>query len=356
MAELSVCMIVKNEEKVLGRCLECVKKFADEIVIVDTGSSDDTMAIARQYTDKVYEFEWINNFAAARNYSFSKATRDYAMWLDADDVIDEVNCCKIAALMQTLEADVAMFKYECGDDGAGNPLLIYYRERIVKRSNGFLWQEPVHEHLSAGGNIIEVDIRVRHKSEAKPGSTRNLDIYRAELEKGNRLSSRGLYYYSRELETHGMLQEAVDSYAEFLARGDGWVEDCISACHGRSGCLSRLGQRQDAIKAVCESFAYGAPRAKSCCLIAGLYMEAADYPSATYWYHAALRAPEQTGWGFTEPKYQAFVPHMQLCVISDKLGNREQALQHHDIALQLAPADKSALHNERYFFPNGRSV
>ncbi len=63
-------MIVKNEEKVLGRVLESAKKFADEIIIVDTGSTDKTKDIARKYTDKIYDFKWIDDFAAARNYSF----------------------------------------------------------------------------------------------------------------------------------------------------------------------------------------------------------------------------------------------------------------------------------------------
>ena len=80
-------MIVKNEEKVLARCLESVKDIVDEIIIVDTGSNDKTKEIAYRYTQNVYDFEWAQDFSAARNYSFSKATKDYQMWLDADDII-----------------------------------------------------------------------------------------------------------------------------------------------------------------------------------------------------------------------------------------------------------------------------
>ena len=87
MATLSLCMIVKNEEAVLSRCLESIKDAVDEIIIVDTGSSDATKEIAKKYTDLVYDFKWINNFSAARNFSFSKASKDYIIWLDADDVI-----------------------------------------------------------------------------------------------------------------------------------------------------------------------------------------------------------------------------------------------------------------------------
>ncbi|MEG0091522.1 MAG: glycosyltransferase, partial [Oscillospiraceae bacterium] len=86
MVKISVCMIVRNEQAVLARCLDCVKHFADELIIVDTGSSDKTKEIAGQYTDYVYDFLWVDDFSAARNYSYSFATGDYIMWVDADDV------------------------------------------------------------------------------------------------------------------------------------------------------------------------------------------------------------------------------------------------------------------------------
>ena len=73
MVTISLCMIVKNEELVLARCLDTVCDLVDEIIIVDTGSTDSTKSIAARYTDKIYDFEWVNDFAAARNFSFSKA-------------------------------------------------------------------------------------------------------------------------------------------------------------------------------------------------------------------------------------------------------------------------------------------
>ena len=85
--KLSLCMIVRDEEKVLARCLDSVKDAVDEIVIVDTGSSDNTAALAKRYTRAVFPLAWTDDFSAARNFSFEKATGDYLMWLDADDAI-----------------------------------------------------------------------------------------------------------------------------------------------------------------------------------------------------------------------------------------------------------------------------
>ena len=95
---LSLCMIVKNEEDVIGRCLECVSDIFDEIIVVDTGSEDKTRDIVKKYTKNLYYFKWIEDFAAARNYAFSKATKDYIMWLDADDIILDKDKEKIKEL------------------------------------------------------------------------------------------------------------------------------------------------------------------------------------------------------------------------------------------------------------------
>ena len=81
MSTISLCMIVKNEQDVLARCLSSVKEAAEEIIIVDTGSSDATKEIARQFTSKVYDYVWDDDFAAARNFSFSKATQEYCCLL-----------------------------------------------------------------------------------------------------------------------------------------------------------------------------------------------------------------------------------------------------------------------------------
>ncbi|MDD5649602.1 MAG: glycosyltransferase [Candidatus Nanoarchaeia archaeon] len=87
--QLSVCMIVKNEQDCLGRCLESIKNVANEIIIVDTGSTDNTIKIAKQYGAKIYHFAWIDDFSAARNFSLEKATQPWTLVLDADEMISE---------------------------------------------------------------------------------------------------------------------------------------------------------------------------------------------------------------------------------------------------------------------------
>lgn len=89
MAAISLCMIAKDEEEVLARCLSSICQAVDEIIVVDTGSCDGTKAAAREFTDQVYDFLWQEDFSAARNFSFSKGRMEYLMWLDADDVVPD---------------------------------------------------------------------------------------------------------------------------------------------------------------------------------------------------------------------------------------------------------------------------
>jgi glycosyltransferase involved in cell wall biosynthesis len=82
---LSFCTIVKNESANLARCLESVRPFVDEMVVVDTGSTDDTVAIAQSYGATVHSFSWCDNFAVARNYACSQVSGDWILVLDADE-------------------------------------------------------------------------------------------------------------------------------------------------------------------------------------------------------------------------------------------------------------------------------
>jgi len=81
---LSACLIVRDASKYLLRCLKSIQHVVDEIIIIDTGSRDDTLEISRKFTDKIFFFEWIDDFAAARNFALSKASGDWILRIDAE--------------------------------------------------------------------------------------------------------------------------------------------------------------------------------------------------------------------------------------------------------------------------------
>ena len=99
-------MIVKDEEKVIERCLNTVVDIVDEIIIVDTGSQDSTKEKVKKYKADIYDFPWKDDFAEARNFAFSKARMDYILWLDGDDFIDDENISKIENLLKSLDTTV----------------------------------------------------------------------------------------------------------------------------------------------------------------------------------------------------------------------------------------------------------
>src|SRR3989344_3020775 len=99
MPTISLCMIVKNEEKYLEQCLISVKDSADEIIIVDTGSTDKTKDIAKKFNAKIFNFKWTDDFSAARNESLKHATKNWILVLDADEIIDDDGLKKISKII-----------------------------------------------------------------------------------------------------------------------------------------------------------------------------------------------------------------------------------------------------------------
>ncbi|HWS30275.1 MAG TPA: glycosyltransferase family 2 protein [Clostridia bacterium] len=353
MVTVSLCMIVKNEEAVLSRCLTSVKGIADEIIIVDTGSTDATKEIAMSFGAKVYDFPWIDDFSAARNFSFSNATMQYILWLDADDVLQAEEREKLLKLKETLDegVDAVMMRYDIAFDSGGRPSFSYFRERLSKRARNFKWEEPVHEFLRTYGNIVNAEIHVTHqkpKRESEPG--RNARIYEAILQRGETLSPRGTYYYARELKDMGRFIEAAERFCEFLASRKGWVEDNIAACLGLARCLAATGDEDGALKALFQSFLYDAPRAEVCCEIGYRFKAKTDYRRAAFWFSLVehLERPADS-WGFFELDSWNYVPFLECAVCYDRLGELEKAEYFNELAAAAKTDSHAVAHNRAYF-------
>ncbi|KUG04350.1 glycosyl transferase, group 2 family protein [hydrocarbon metagenome] len=347
---ISLCMIVKNEEEVLARCLDCVKGIADEIIIVDTGSTDKTKEIAGAYTDKIYDFAWIDDFAAARNYAFQQASKEYILWLDADDIIMEEDRIKFLALKQNLDPtiDSVTMNYNLAFDQYGNVTTSLRRNRLVKRLNHFSWIGAVHEYLAVYGRIMDSDIAVTHKSEWHD-SDRNLKIYEKRLATGEVFSPRDQYYYANELMDHKNYKKAVEWYQKFLDSGLGWVEDNIATCRKLADCFFQIGDPDNALKFIFKSFLYDTPRAEFCCQLGYHFLSLERFKHAVFWYKLAtqLERPFDNR-GFVNHACWTWVPHIQLCVCYDRLGEYELAYQHNEIAATFIPDDINIIKNRSY--------
>lgn len=352
MITISLCMIVKNEEAVIERCLNSVKDIVDEIVIVDTGSTDNTKDIVKKYTDKLYNFTWIDDFSAARNYSFSKATMDYILWLDADDVILEEDVEKFKKLKGNFDptVDIVMMNYITNRDAEGNITFSYLRERLSKRSNNYVWSEPVHECLNIYGNIITTDICISHKKEVVASPNRNLVIYEKIIAEGKELSPRGLFYYARELYNNARYDDSITYFNKFLDSEMGWLEDNIRACYDISNCYLLIKDKKNMLKALIRSFQYDTPRSEICCQLGYYYFNENDYNRAIFWYELATKVKRPEGsWGFILNDCSGYLPYIQLCVCYYRIGNLELAIKYNEKAFEMKHDDASVAFNREFF-------
>lgn len=212
MVEISLCMIVKNEEKVLSRCLDSIVNLMDEIIIVDTGSTDRTKEIARKYTDKIYDFEWIDDFSAARNFAFSKATKEYIYSADADEVLDEENYQRFADLKKVLLPEIELVQMKYGNQlshGTAYNFDEEYRPKLFRRLRDWTWIEPVHEQVRLDPVVFDSDIVITHKPHDNHAK-RDFLVFQKKIAQGMRLSKRLHHMYAMELYISG----DADDFAE----------------------------------------------------------------------------------------------------------------------------------------------
>jgi glycosyltransferase involved in cell wall biosynthesis len=169
--KVSLTMIVRDEEENLPACLKSVSGLFDEIVVVDTGSTDRTVEIARSFGARVFDLVWVDDFAAARNAALTHATSDYAFWLDADDVIEPPERQRLEALLGSLRhGDDAAYVVRCacdadGEGDGGETVVDHVRLFPVREE--IRWTYRVHEQIlpalrRAGVTVRWSDVTVRH--------------------------------------------------------------------------------------------------------------------------------------------------------------------------------------------------
>lgn len=294
MITISLCMIVKNEERVLARCLDSVCDLMDEIIVVDTGSTDKTKEIASRYTDKIYDYTWVNDFADARNFSFSKATMDYIYAPDADELLDEENRERFRTLKACMlpEIEIVQMKYvtELSNDAVMN-VKKEYRPKLFKRLRTFTWIEPVHETVRLDPVVFDSDIEIIHR----PVSThekRDYTIFVKELKQRGTLSPKLRNMYARELLKLGQQEDLAAAKPYFLTL---WEENPMDDAGKEAACiLARLARLQGNVT---ELLKYAlrdmmdTPCAEICYELGLYFLAQKDYHEAIVWF---INASEET--------------------------------------------------------------
>ena len=352
MISISLCMIVKNEQKVLKRCLSSVKDLVDEIIIVDTGSTDNTKEIAKEFTDLIYDFEWTDDFSEARNFSFSKATKEYQLWLDASDFLEEIDRESFRKLKTHLieEIDVVTMNHCTEFDENGEPLNTFVRERLVKRDKKYVWHDPVREYINADGvTFYADDIFIMHKKD-ELDTGRDIKIYDKQIELKKDMSPRTVFFYAKELKNHERYIESAFYFDTFLSMKSKDAEDNIEACFELGQCYKSIGEKEKSIDAFLKSFRYHGARAEICCEIAYYFKDKQQHSTAIYWFHLASNLEKPDTIGFMLDDYWGYIPNVELvnyCLsASITKVSVEQAIYHNQLAKKFKPNSKIVLHNE----------
>ena len=292
MITISLCMIVKNEEKILARCLDSVAMLADEIIIVDTGSTDATKEIAGRYTEHVYDFQWIDDFSAARNFAFSKASMEYIYSADADEVLSAENREKFRLLKETLlpEIEIVQMKY-------ANQLqfgTVYnfdeeYRPKLFKRKRDFVWEAPIHETVRLTPVIYDSDIVITHLPE-ESHAKRDLENFHRHCIDGYRLPKRLHGLYARELMLTGDEEDfaqAADTFLQSAADNERDSEEMAQACCIVAKAARLAGNTVTFFKYTSKVIAEEA-NSEICCEMGHFYEENEDWEEAAIWYYNAV--------------------------------------------------------------------
>jgi glycosyltransferase involved in cell wall biosynthesis len=260
---ISLCMIVKNEEGHLEKCLLSIKDHVDEIVIVDTGSTDNTPSIAKKYAHKFEEYVACNgpdgkirDFSMARNRSFELASHDWAVWIDADDVVRHAD--RIPQLLEKYSTApsprLIMFPYEYAHDDQGRVTCVHQRERVFYPRSAFVWKNPVHEIVSPKNpgtfmhrdESIVIDHR-RVESGKVFDNTRNLNILKDFYKRHGESDVRQLYYLGLEYGNAGDVGNSIKFHKRYMELS-GWDEEKFMACLEVVRHYQSLGDYENALE------------------------------------------------------------------------------------------------------------
>ncbi len=335
MITVSLCMIVKNESKVLSRCLDSIADLVDEIVIVDTGSTDDTVAIARLYTDRVYDFKWIDDFSAARNYAFSLCECDYIYSADADEILNDENREKFRILKESLDPEIEIVQMYYGNQLENGTVYNFDRElrpKLFKRVRKFTWIERVHETVRTDPVVFDSDIEITHKPLSNHAS-RDYRVFEDMIRNGEKFSPRLFSFYAKELFVSGEkddFRKAEDFFTQ-IADGEETTPDdlrfaiCIvvKAAYWRQDYLKMY---RYAMKEVA-----GDPCSEICFLLGSYYEDLRDYKEAAIWYYNAAFECHS----ILNIKYEKEYALQGLVDVYNNLGLTEQAREYEKLLGEL---------------------
>jgi glycosyltransferase involved in cell wall biosynthesis len=361
MVKISLCLIVKNEEAVLERCIESMQGAYDELVIVDTGSTDGTMDIIKRLADVYGEYDWIDDFAAARNHAFSLATGDWLMWVDADDILKTGDAIRFRESFERLIRDHpdsigVNYPYIYSHDSVGTgemPDFKYHRLRIVKRGEGS-WTGRVHEYIKhdASRTLKCDDVEFHHYRDEGKGTqntARNLRILQKVVdEASDDEKPRYLFYLGKEFVYNGRLDDAIRTFESYLPVSR-WIPEKHRAMYELAVCYQRKGDVARAKEYAALAIALDEDYVDPYVLLGSIAYNEKRWGDVVKWMSSAMRCKPPVTLFFDYVPYLTWVPLDYLSIAYWNLRRADLALACVRKALEYRPEDPRLKHNESEF-------
>jgi glycosyltransferase involved in cell wall biosynthesis len=297
---ISASVIVKNEEEVLERMLECVSKWADEIVIVDTGSTDRTVEIAKSHPKvNLFHSQFFNKdtqicdfqFNVAKNEAIDKCREDWICWWDADDFIDDENAARLRSIVENAPEAPALYTFEMQFDG-----MVFEHCRLFRNGYNIRFDEhhSCHEYLNTLGHphYHRRDVVIHHRPGKNHGNSakRNLSILEKDFHERGYDDQRTLFYLANSYRESGNPEEAIVFYDKYLKISQ-WAEERFFARFYKGGCCRALNLQVDArreyLLCLIEDFRFAEPYV----MLGDIALFEGDFDRAEHWYKMALSTP-----------------------------------------------------------------
>lgn len=362
---VGLALIVRDEEQTLPNLLASIEGAFDQVVLVDTGSEDQTVAEFEVWAEeqdlplgfKVSEFEWVDDFAAARKAADELLETDWTCWADADDVLrDAQNLRRLAA-----EAAPELLGYICGYDYArdhhGNCACYLVRERLVRRGAGE-WVGRVHESQLIRGSQQMVPPEVVewvhcHPPDPADSNERNLRILEQWVQEAPE-DPRVVGYLGTELLIKGEDDRAADFFERYLALKTGWDEERAQIHRKLGGVRIRQGRHDEAIDTALEAVRLLPAWPDSYLTLAEAYHEKGEWEKAIEWAREVLRRGKPETMLIVNPLDYTVTPRMVLASSLGQLGRIEEALVVAEELLDIVPDHMGLLQKRQEWIAAGQ--